>query len=322
MWSHHLLRILTLLCVFGVSFTATAQNFPNRPVRLIVPYAPGGTADVMARRVGKNLSDYLGQTVIIDNRSGAAGLVGGAALAQSSPDGYTIGLLATPHFATPVETNSSFDPAKLKPVSLIAVVPGLLCVNAAIPVNSLTDIIELARTKPGQLTYGNPGNFSAGHLAMELFKQRSSVDIISVPYRGGAPALQDLLGGRIQMTVSGPQNSMAYITTGQLRAIASTGSKRSLAAPNVPTFAESGMPGFELNEWYGIFAPNNTPPEIVARLNQEIIRALNEPDVRALFNDLGAEPGNQSVDEMAAFFRDETTRLTTLVGSLGFKAKE
>jgi tripartite-type tricarboxylate transporter receptor subunit TctC len=310
---------LALLCFLSVSFAATAQTYPNRPVRIIVPYAAGGTADTLARKIGQYLSNYLGQPIVIDNRPGAGGIIGATALMQSSADGYTLGMVATPHVATPVDKNSNFDVTQLKPVSLVAIVPSLVCVNPSVPAKSLSEIIALARAKPGKLTYGNPGTFSAGQLAMELFKQRAGVDIGAIPYRGGAPAFQDLLGGQIDMAISGPSNCLPFIKTGQLRPIGTTGSKRSTAAPDVPTFAESGLPGFELNEWWGVFAPNNTPPEIVVRLNKEINRSIQEPEVQEFFAKLGAEPQNESADEFGVFFVSEAKRLKELVTSLGLK---
>ena len=310
---------VTLLSFLSMSLAANAQTYPNRSLKIIVPYAAGGTADTLARRIAQHLSGYLGQPVIIDNRAGAAGLIGAAVLQQSAPDGYTIGMLATPHVATPVEAGTNFDPAKLTAVSLVAVVPSLVCANPSVPAKSVADLISLARSKPGQLTYGNPGTYSAGHLAMELFKQRAGIDIRAVPYRGGAPAFQDLLGGQISLAISGPSNCLPFIETGQLRPIATTGAKRSSAAPNVPTFAEGGLPGFELNEWWGVLAPLDTPKDIVSRLNKEINRAVQEAEVRDFFVKLGAEPQNISDDEFGKFFANEHKTLKALVSSLGLR---
>jgi len=318
MW---LARLLAVLAIGGAALgtgPAMADDYPSRPVRLIVPYAAGGTADAIARLIAKHMGSR-GQTVVIDNRAGAGGLIGAGVLTQSPADGYTIGVLATPHAATPLDRESGFDRTRVKAVALVAVVPGLLCVNSTVPARSLADVIGLARAKPGQLSYGNPGNFSAGHLAMEMLKAQSRVDIVAVPYRGGAPALQDLVAGQIAMSISGPSNFLPYIKTGQLRPIASTGLARSTAAPDVPTFAESGMPGFELNEWYGIFAPGKTPPDVVARLSRDIAQALAQDDVRAFFTTIGAEQRALSPDAVDGFFRTETDRLGKLVASLGLK---
>jgi tripartite-type tricarboxylate transporter receptor subunit TctC len=311
---------LALLCFWSLSSTAIAQTYPHRPVRIIVPYAAGGTADTLARKIGLHLTNYLGQPIVVDNRAGAAGIIGAAALAQSPPDGYVIGTLATPHVATPVEPSSNFDTSRVKPVALLAIVPSLVCANPSVGASSVADVISLARARPGQLTYGNPGTFSAGHLAMELFKQRAKVDIRAIPYRGGAPAFQDLLGGQINFAISGPSNCLPFIQSGQLRPIATTGSQRSTAAPDVPTFAESGLPGFELNEWWGLFAPTNTPPEVVSRLNKEINRAVQEPEVRELFTKIGAEPQNISAEAFDVFFARENKALKELVGSLDIKS--
>jgi tripartite-type tricarboxylate transporter receptor subunit TctC len=310
---------VTLLLFLSMSLTANAQTYPNRPLKIIVPYAAGGTADTLARKISQHLSGYLGQPVVIDNRAGAAGLIGAAVLQQSPPDGYTVGMLATPHVATPPDAGANFDPTKLTAVSLVAVVPSLVCANPSVPANSVAEVISLARSKPGQLTCGNPGTYSAGHLAMELFKQRAGVDIRAVPYRGGAPAFQDLLGGQINFAISGPTNCLPFIQTGQLRPIATTGAKRSTAAPDVPTFAESGLPGFELNEWWGVLAPLDTPKDVVARLNIEINRAVQEAEVRDFFLKLGAEPQNISEDEFGKFFANENKTLKSLVSSLGLK---
>jgi tripartite-type tricarboxylate transporter receptor subunit TctC len=310
---------LTLLCFSTLSSVANAQTYPDRPVKIIVPYAAGGTADTLARRIAQHLTGYLGQPVIIDNRAGAAGLLGAGILQNSLPDGYTVGMLATPHVATPAAPNNPFDPAKLKAVSLVAIVPSMICANPSLPATSVAEVISLARAKPGELTYGNPGTYSAGQLAMELFKQRTRVDIRAIPYRGGAPAFQDLLGGTINLAISGPSNCLPFIQTGQLRPIATTGSKRSTAAPNVPTLAESGLPDFELNEWWGVFAPLNTPQDIAERLNREINRAVQQAEVRDYFVQLGAEPQNISADEFGKFFSNERTKLKALVESLGLK---
>lgn len=306
-----------LLCLLGLVSSADAQTYPDRPVRIVVPFAAGGTADTLARKIGQYLSGYLGQPVIVENRPGAAGLIGAAFVQGSAPDGYTLGMLATPHLATPADAGNPFDPTKLKAVSLVAIVPSLVCANPALGASSVAEVIALARAKPGQLTYGNPGTYSGGHLAMEMFKQRAKVDIRAIPYRGGAPAFQDLLGGQINLAISGPSNCLPFLQTGQLRSIGTTGLKRSAAAPGVPTFAESGLPGFELNEWWGLLAPEKTPPVIVARLNREINRAVQQPEVQDFFMKMGAEPQNVSSERFDAFYVDQIKTLKALVGSLG-----
>lgn len=312
------LLALMLLGLLGPTFPADAQMFPERPVKIIVPYAAGGTADTLARKIGQYLSGYVGQPIIVDNRPGAAGIIGAAALQQSAPDGYTLGMLATPHVATPAEVGTQFDPTQLQAVSLVAIVPSLICSHPSVAANSVAEVIALARSKPGQLTYGNPGTYSAGHLAMEMFKQKAGVDIRAIPYRGGAPAFQDLLGGQINFAISGPSNCLPFMQTGQLRPIATTGLKRSQAAPNVPTLAES-LPGFELNEWWGLLAPKNTPLPVITRLNKEINRAVQEAEVRDFFLKMGAEPQDHTAGKFDEFFAEQHRTLKTLVGSLGLK---
>jgi tripartite-type tricarboxylate transporter receptor subunit TctC len=314
-------RLWALMLVggFSLTFPANAQTFPERPVKIIVPYAAGGTADTLARKIGQYLNGYLGQPVIVDNRPGAAGIIGAAVLQQSPADGYTLGMLATPHVATPVEQGTNFDPTQLKAVSLVAVVPSLVCRHPSVAANSVAELIALARAKPGQLTYGNPGTYSAGHLAMEMFKQKAGVDIRAIPYRGGAPAFQDLLGGQINLAISGPSNCLPFLQTGQLRAVATTGLKRSQAAPNVPTFAESGLPDFELNEWWGLLAPKNTPLPVVERLNKEINRAVREAEVRDFFIKMGAEPQDLPAEKFDNFFNGQIKTLKALVSSLGLQ---
>jgi tripartite-type tricarboxylate transporter receptor subunit TctC len=291
-------------------------------VRIIVPYAPGGTADVLCRDIASKLTAVFGQQVIVENRAGAAGMIGAEALAKSAPDGYTLGMLATPHAATPFVMKLPFDPAKdLSPVTLVANVPGLLSVNASVPARTLQELLALARANPGKLTYGHPGNLSAGHLAMEMLKDQAKVNIVPVPYKGGGPALMDLLGGQITMTISGPTAHLPHIATGKLRPIATTALHRSSALPEVPTIAESGLPGFELNEWYGLFVPARTPADVIARLNEEIVKVIKSREYTARTASLGAEAVGNSPEAFGAFFRNEMERNGRLIRSLGLKAE-
>ncbi len=316
-----ILMVLTCLA-HCASFQVAAQSFPSRPVRIIVPYAPGGTADVLCRDIASKLTPALGQQVIVENRAGAAGMIGADALAKSAPDGYTLGMLATPHAATPFVMKLPFDPAKdLSPVTLVANVPGLLSVNASVPVKSLQELLSLARAKPGQLTYGHPGNLSAGHLAMELLKEQTNVSIVPVPYKGGGPALMDLLGGQITMMISGPTAHLPHIATGKLRPIATTALRRSTALPDVPTIGESGLPGFELNEWYGLFVPARTPSAEVVRLNEEIVKVIKSREYTARAASLGAEAVGNKPEEFGVFFRNEMEKHGKLIRSLGLKAE-
>ena len=311
------------MCLAGIaSFQVAAQSFPSKALRIIVPYAPGGTADVLGREIALRLTPALGQQVIVENRAGAAGMIGADTLAKSAPDGYTLGMLATPHAATPFVMKLPFDPARdLNPVTLVANVPGLLSVHASVPARSLQELLTLARAKPGQLTYGHPGNLSAGHLAMELLKDQTKVNIIPVPYKGGGPALLDLLGGQITMMISGPTAHLPHIATGKLRPIATSARRRSSALPDVPTIGESGLPGFESNEWYGLFVPVRTPSEEIVRLNEEIVKVIKSREYTARAAGLGAEVVGNKPEEFGAFFRNEMEKHGKLIRSLGLKAE-
>lgn len=321
MWSR-LIRLtvkafVALACV--ASPAARAQEFPSKPIRLIVTFPAGGQADVLARVVAKYMTQNTGQTVFVENRAGAGGMIGAEALANATPDGYTIGMLSTPHVTYPAVMKPSFDPAALRAITNVAMMPSVLSVNAASPYRTLSDVIGRAKAMPGGLSSGNAGSLSTSHLAMELLKQRAGVDILVIPYKGGAPALQDLVGGQIDMTMGGPSALMGHIKGGRLRAVAVTSSKRSAVMPDVPTFAESGLPGFELNEWYALFAPPKTPPALIARLHQEVVKALREPEVRDLLLSLGAEPVANTTAELESFYLGEMDRLGRLVKQLGLK---
>lgn len=297
-----------------------AQTFPNKQIRIIVPYPPGGTADVLVRVMAKQMSVNIGQTVVVDNRSGAAGWIGAELMARSASDGYTIGLLSSVFAAIPFESKPPFDPKELQPITLLASVPGLLSVNASVPATNLNDLLALARAQPGFLTYGHAGKLGGGHLAMEMLKLNNKVNITTVPYKGGPPALTDLLGGQISMSISGPTAHLPYIKPGgKLRPIATTGLKRSTATPDVPTFAESGQPGFELNEWYGLFAPGKTPHDIVAKLNHEVVKAMATPEVRAAYIAIGADPVGNTPTEYRTFFLAETEKVGKLITALDLK---
>lgn len=248
-------------------------------------------------------------------------MIGAEALANSPPDGYTIGLLATPHVTYPAVMKPAYDPKALRAITNIAIVPSVLSVNAASPYQMMAEILPAARSKPGTLTSGNAGNLSTSHLAMELLKKRAGVDIQVIPYKGGAPALQDLLGGQITMAMGGPSALMQHIKGGKLRAIALSSGKRSSAMPDVPAFSESCVPGFELDEWYALFAPARTPPEVIACLHQAVVKALNEPEVRNTLIAMGAEPVGNTPAELQAFYLSEMDRLGKLVNELGLKAE-
>lgn len=275
-------RTLLALGLCAVSFTALAQDaYPSRPIKLVVPYAAGGPADMLARMVAERLQPRLGQPVVIENKPGTGGHTGAEGVAKGPADGYTLVLATIAHNgAVKLYNNLRYDPAKdLQPVILVAESPSVLLVNQALPVNSVKELLALAQSKPGQLSYGSAGNGSAMHMAAELFRYMTKVDYVHVPYRGGAPAMADLLGGQIQLLFESLGTAHPHLKTGKVRAIAVTGTKRDPSLPDVPTVAEAGVSGYSSVPWYTISAPSGVPAPIVAKLNTEINAVLKAPDL-------------------------------------------
>ena len=302
---------------------ALAQSWPAKPIRLVVPFAPGGSSEIIARSLAAQLSTSLGQQVYVDNRPGGAGNVAMEEVKRAAPDGYTmilghVGVLAV----NPALFGKSlpYDPAKdFIPVSLVATVPNVIAVNPDLPVTTLADLVRKAKAEPSKLNYGSAGNGSAGHLAMEYFKSQAKVDIVHVPYKGTGPMLTDLMGGQTQMTFNGVPPIIGQIKGGKLRPIAVGSSKRVPSLPDVPTIAESGYPGFETSQWYGILLPAGTPAPIVERLHREIVAALAKPDTtRRIVEDGGVAVGN-SPAEFAALIVREEKRWGEVVRNAGVK---
>ncbi len=295
---------------------ALAQSYPEKPVRLIVPFAAGGGNDSVARLVGKRVSDSLGQQLVIDNRPGAGGVLGAELAAKAVPDGYTLFLGGVGSHAVNPNLNDSlpYDPIRdFAPVALLAQAPLVLVVHPSVPADSITAFVALARSKPGQLNYASNGNGSSSHLAAVMFDSMTRVDMVHVPYKGLSPALTDLLSGRVQLMFSSVVAILPHIKAGKLRGLAVTGSRRLASMPNLPTIAESGLPGYEASSWYGVLAPAGTPREIVARLNAELVKALEQPEVRTSLLAEGAEPIGGSPEQFAAHIRSEMERLGKLI---------
>ena len=283
-----LLRILQisspdscLRCSFAaatmVPAAAVAQAYPTKPIRLVVPFPAGGSLDVVARAIGQKLTEAWGQPVVIDNRPGAGGNIGADLVAKSAPDGYTIleGALSTHAVNVSLYAKMPYDPVKdFAPITLVAVTPNVLVLNASYPVNSVPELLAYARANPGKLSFGSGSNGSAGHLAGELFKTEAGVDMVHIPYKGGAPALQALLAGDTQLMFDNLANSAAQLKAGKLKALAVTTAKRSSLIPELPTLSETGLPGFDIYTWWGFMAPAGTPKEIVAKWNAEVTRIL------------------------------------------------
>jgi tripartite-type tricarboxylate transporter receptor subunit TctC len=302
------LALLALALVPGLApAQSVTETFPARPVRWIVPVAPAGTTDILARLIGARLHEAWSQQVIIDNRPGGAFVTGTEVLAKSSPDGHTIAMLLSPHAVNPfVMKKLPYDSVKdFQPVTLVAIVPGLLTMHPGVPAKNLKDIIALAKAKPGSLNYGSPAPMTSGHLSMELLKLMLGLDITHVPYKGGAPAMAAVMGGESHMMISGPATVQANVKAGKLKAIAVTTAQRSPSMPDVPTFQESGVPGFDTYEWYGVFAPAGIPKTVLAKLNRDIAVAVKIAEVSARMNSMGCIPTTNTPEEFSAFVKSE-----------------
>ena len=301
---------------------AQAQAYPTKPVRMVVPFPPGGSLDIAGRLIAQKLSEAWGQTVVVENKPGAGGNIGADVVAKSPPDGYTIllGALST-HAVNPnLYKTMPYDAAKdFAPITLIAVTPNVLVVNASSPVNNVKEFIAYAKANPGKLAFGSGSNGSAGHLAGELFKVETGTDAVHIPFKGGAPATQALLAGDTQFMFDNLANAMAQVKAGKLKALAVTTAKRSPLVPDLPTMAEAGLPGFDISTWYGFFAPAGTPPAIVAKWNADVTKILNSPDVRAKIVADGAEPSPNTPEQFAQMIAAELAKYAKIVKASGAK---
>ena len=315
-------RFAAGVLALGFAAAAAAQPYPDKAIRLIVPFPPGGSNDVIARVVGAQLSERLGQTVLIDNRGGAGGTLGINAAAKSAPDGYTL-LLSSVGFplsialgAMPKESLQWFVP-----VAAIGTGPSILVVPVSLPVQNLRELIDLAKRKPGALNAGAAGPGSFQHLATELFRLRTGIDIVIVQYKGGGPALTDTIAGQVQMNVGSVVQNLPHVRSGKLKALGIGGSKRIAALPEVPTFAEAGVVGAEANNWWGIFAPAGTPQQALDRLQREVVAILDAPETRKRFEHEGAEALHMSPAQFGELVTTETARWTLVAKQAGMKAE-
>ena len=304
-----------------LSQSAHAQSFPSKPLRIIVLYPPGGGVDVVARVVGRRLTDTLGQPVLIENRGGAAGVLGADIVAKSPPEGYTFGLMTSSLLMSPALQKMPYDTAKdFAPIILFATVSNILVVHPSLPAKSLQELVRLARDRPGELTHATSGAGSVPHLMMELLRTMIRFDIVHVPYKGNAQAINDLLGGHITMHISSMLSAAPYIKSNRLRPIAVTSGKRSRIAPQVPTFAESGAPGYDVTSLWGFLAQGQTPPEIINRLNGDIGKILRIPEVNEQLTGLGAEISGAGPQEYGALIRAELAKWPKVVAAAKIKA--
>jgi tripartite-type tricarboxylate transporter receptor subunit TctC len=310
---------LTLL----VSGKVLGQVYPTRPIHLVVPSSAGaGVTDIMARLVGRHLSARIGQQIVIENRPGASGILGSEVVSRAAPDGYTLLIANVSLVVNPfLYPKMPYDPlSDFMPVTMVNSAPLLLVVHPSIAAKSVTELIAHAKSHPGQLNYGSGGLGSTPYLAAELFKSLSGIDVLHVPYKGGAPALSDLVGGQLSFMIENMPGTMPYVMAGNLRAIAITSLQRSPLAPELPTMVEAGVPGYEMSGWNGIFAVKGTPPEIVARLYSEVAEILRAPEVRRELAALGAEPVGDTPDEFTAFLKTDIARWGKIIQEKGIRS--
>ena len=315
---------LTFCAISAAMLTAPAvqaQNYPVKPVRIVVPTAPGGGTDLIGRLLAQNLSSQMGQQFIVDNRGGAGTTIGTAAVAKSPADGYTLLLThsslafnATYYNKLPYDTLKDFAP-----ISLVAEQPFLFAVHPSLPVKTVAQLIALAKKNPGQIAYSSGGAGSGPFMGAELFKQQAQVNILHVPYKGAGPAFTDLMGGQVQMMIATLSLGMPHATSGRVRALGVTSAKRLGATPQLPTVAESGLPGFEFSAWYGVLAPAGTPPAVMTRLHQAVGKAMAAPETREKFED-GLIPLSSTSDEFVAYLKQEVIKWGNVVKASGVKA--
>jgi tripartite-type tricarboxylate transporter receptor subunit TctC len=315
-----LLAAALSLCAGGTF----AQSYPSKPIRLIVPFTPGGSTDILGRAIGQKLAEALAQQVVIENRPGAGGSIGAEAAARAAPDGYTLlmGHIGTLAVNPSLYPKLGYDPLKsFVPVAWVARVTNVLVVNPAVPAQSVQELIRLAHDQPGRLRYGSGGNGSAAHLATEYFKLRTQTDIVHVPYKGTGPAVTDLLGGQIEVMMTGAPAVMSHVKAGKMRALAISSAQRIESLPDLPTIAEAGVPGFEAIQWYGVVAPTGTPEAVITRLNAEINRALATPELKARLVAEGAEAAPTTPQAFGAFIAAEIERWRPVIQKAGLKAE-
>jgi tripartite-type tricarboxylate transporter receptor subunit TctC len=313
-----ILKLKTLISIFLVFLAASAcaAEYPNKPIHLIVPFPPGGPADILARIIGPRLTQRLGQPIIIENRPGAGGNIASDFVAKSNPDGYklVLGFVGTHAINNSLYLNMPYDNIKdFTPIAPVASVSIMLVVHPSVPASSIVELIELAKLNPGKLTYGSPGNGTPQHLAGQLFETMAGVDMVHVPYKGAVPALTDLVGGHLSMIFSSLPPALPLVNNGKLRGIAVTSLARSPISPSIPTISESGLKGFEIVNWYGVFAPSGTPKNIISILNSEIVKIMTSPEVVKILSEQGAIPMSGTSEQFTIFIKDETSKWAKLV---------
>lgn len=317
----HFFGLLAGLLCLGGTMAQTAQGYPNKPIRFIVPYAPGGSTTLVARLIGAKLTESWGQQVLVDNRPGANTAIGSEALARSAPDGYTISLAATTHTTVPhLVPNLPYDALKdFAPVASLVTTQLVLVLNPAVPANNLKEFIALAKAKPGELNFAAVGTGSSTHLAGEVFKSVASVKLQHVPYKGTGPALTDLIGGQVQLNFDTPVTSIPHIRSGKLKAIAITGNNRLASLSEVPTFAEAGLPEYDFQLWFGVLAPAGTPKDVLNKLSTEIGRILALPDVKESLAAQGLDTAYLPPEQFGMLIKADFERYGKVIKAAGIK---
>lgn len=309
------------LLLFLATITAQAQSWPSRPLRYIVPFPPGAFNDTLGRTISAELSKTLGQPMVVDNRPGGNSIIGTEAAAKSAPDGYTLFGAALPFSVIQSLYKTSFDVTKdFAPITLAGISANLLVAHPAFPVSTVKELIEHARRNPGRINYGSSGNGTSVHLSMELFKSMTKTFMLHIPYKGSAPVVTDLLAGQIDVMFDNVPNVIGHVRAGKMKAIAVSTPQRSALAPDVPTVAEAGVPGYELSVWFGVLAPAGTPRDIIARLNTEIVKVLNAPEVKDRFAKQGVEVRTSTPEQFGEFLRAEVSRWAKVVQDANIKA--
>ena len=317
-------RFVTLLLMLAACAIAYAQSYPTKSIRYIVPQAPGGSSDTLARVLTQRVAEGLHQQIVIDNRPGATGIIGGELVARANPDGYTLLQVATSHATNPaMQAKLPYDTLRdFAPISLLSQQPNVFLVHPSVPVRNVNELIAYAKSKPGQLNYASSGTGGSQHLAGELLKSMAGIDMTHVPYKGSPPALVDVIAGRVPLMSSTMPPALPQIKSGKVRAIAVTSARRSPALPDVPTVAESGLPGYEAIAWQGLVAPAGTPKPVISRLNTEFVNALKQPDVVAKLNEQGFETVASTPEWFAQYTRTEIAKWSKVIKGAGIKASE
>jgi tripartite-type tricarboxylate transporter receptor subunit TctC len=310
-----------MAAVLLAALTGHAQDYPSRPVRVVVPFPPGGGTDIVARIVTQKLGERLGANFVIDNRSGAGGTIGTEIVAKSPADGYTLAVVSGSHAINPsLYRKLGFDAVRdFSPVTLIVSGPGLLVVHPSVPAKTVKELIAVAKARPGELQYASAGNGTPPHLAAELFKKMAGVNMVHVPYKGNTFAFTDLIAGQVSVSFPTIPSALPLVRSGRLRALAVTSARRSAVLPELPTIAESGVPGYDSASWFGMLAPAGTPTAITTRLQQETSRILQLPEIRKRFLDQGLDPVGNTQSEFAAFISAEITKWSKVVAASGAK---